>query len=257
MTQGLPSTSTGQHWSSLLWPRLYHTGLLSRRRACYPSEQPQATRSLPRGPPPGRLCPSQPAVPLAPELCVHECCPFSASAGLWGPGCATASLGPLGGNSGPHSGGGHGQCWAATVPHSPGWARFSSLGTQHPTSPPGSTSTGTRTHLMSLICHTSFRENSALGLCPGIQTDTEEWCGGSAELNKRGMCPGCCWSLVWLRESYFLWNSVFSSTKWEYYLPILQACCKRWCHVCEVSSTMPGTQQCSKNDCYPCHLLRP
>ena len=36
---------------------------------------------------------------------------------------------------------------------------------------------------VSNLSHILHRKRSA-GLCPGIQTDTEEQCGGSAELNK-------------------------------------------------------------------------
>ena len=70
------------------------------------------------------------------------------------------------------------------MPHDPGCAPFSSLRTQHPTSLPGSTSTGTDAHLMSINCHTSLRKSSTLRLCPGIQTDIEERRGGSVELER-------------------------------------------------------------------------
>lgn len=86
---------------------------------------------------------------------------------------------------GPTRGVAMGSAEQRTVPHDPGWAPFSSLRTQHPTSLPGPPSTGTHTQLISNLSHILQRKRSAR-VMPRNSTDTEELCGGSAELNKSG-----------------------------------------------------------------------
>ena len=114
------STSTGQHWSSLLCPRLYPTAPSPRGRASYPSDRPKATRSLPRGTPPGRLRPSQPTVPFrlssaytsaVPSRRLLGCEPGRAPQRLWSPGR----------KQGPTPGVAMGSAEQRAAPHDPGW----------------------------------------------------------------------------------------------------------------------------------------
>lgn len=173
------------YWTALAQP--HHTVPSPPRRASYPSDHSKEARSRPRGGLPNFSAPQSTRPTFLPKHCVHcavlplrvlDCKPLQA--------CHSVSGAPGRKQWAPLWGAAMGSAEQRTVPHDPGWAPFSSLRTQHPTSPPGSTRTGIHTQLMSLICHISFRGSSALGLCPGIQTDTQEQCGGTAEFNKSG-----------------------------------------------------------------------
>lgn len=175
------------YWTALAQP--HHTVPSPPRRASYPSDHSKEARSRPRGGLPNFSAPQSTRPTFLPKHCVHcavlsprvlDCKPLQA--------CHSVSGAPGRKQWAPLWGAAMGSAEQRTVPHDPGWAPFSSLRTQHPTSPPGSTRTGIHTQLMSLICHISFRGSSALGLCPGIQTDTQEQCGGTAGVQQEWVC---------------------------------------------------------------------
>ena len=98
-----------------------------------------------------------------------------------------------------------------------GCAPFSSLRTQHCTSLLGSIITDADPHLIYLICPVWLRKNSMPGLGPWIQSDIEEWYGG-AWGRRSGFTFWLCFDHLCDSGKiiYFLWTSVFSSTKLEY-----------------------------------------